>query len=228
VNKQQISGPVLTIDGPSGAGKGTISKAIAEKLDWHYLDSGALYRVLGIAALDKGISLDNEVALAELAEHIDLQFVQDNQGQWLILLDKQNVAEGLQAEQVGAAASKIAVYPRVRKSLLHKQRHYQKLPGLVADGRDMGSTVFPEAKYKVFLTASAKERANRRYKQLKEKGINANLPAVLKDIELRDKRDTERASSPLSIADGALYLDTSDMTINQAVNEVLTMLEERK
>lgn len=217
--------PVLTIDGPSGAGKGSISKRVAEKLGWHYLDSGALYRALGIAAVNNKISLDDEVALAELVNVINLEFTKNNQGEWAVFLEGEEIQARLKLEETGNVASKIAVFPLVRSRLLDKQHAFQCLPGLVADGRDMGSVVFPNANHKVYLTASVEERGNRRYKQLIGKGINANLPEVIQDVEQRDERDKNRSASPLMVPDGAVYIDSSDSTIEEVVQLVINSLE---
>jgi len=216
--------PVLTIDGPSGSGKGTISKAIAEQLGWHYLDSGAIYRALGIAAKLNHTDLTSDIALARLAEEIDLEFKPVSTGNWGVFLNGEEVGQQLQLEEVGDIASKIAVFPKVRESLLAKQQAFQQLSGLVADGRDMGTTVFPNATYKVYLTASAEERGNRRYKQLIEKGIDANLSNVIEDIEQRDYRDKNRAVSPLEVAEGALYIDSSTLSIKAVIQRVTDLL----
>lgn len=214
--------PVLTIDGPGGAGKGTVSRAIARKLGWHYLDSGAIYRALAIAVLRKNISLDDEAAIAKVAEGLNLSF-QCNE-KVAVLLDNDDISEQIQSETCGYAASKIAIYPAVRKALLQKQREFQKAPGLVADGRDMGTIVFPKAPYKVFLTARAGVRAERRYKQLKEKGIDVSLDRITRELEERDRRDRERANAPLVKADDAILIDSSDLTINEAIDKVLNII----
>lgn len=219
--------PVLTIDGPSGSGKGSISKRVAGKLGWHYLDSGALYRALGIAAIKNKIDIDNENALAELVDKIEFQFKRTKQGHWVVLLNGEEVQDQLQTEEVGDIASKIAVFTKVRQGLLAKQRAFQQTPGLVADGRDMGSVVFPEALHKVYLTASADERGKRRYNQLIGKGINANLADVIQDIEQRDVRDKNRTSSPLVVPEGAVYIDSSFNTIDEVVQQVLNILKNK-
>lgn len=219
--------PVLTIDGPSGSGKGSISKRVAGKLGWHYLDSGALYRALGIAAIKNKIDIDNENALAELVDKIEFQFKRTKQGHWVVLLNGEEVQDQLQTEEVGDIASKIAVFTKIRQGLLAKQRAFQQTPGLVADGRDMGSVVFPEALHKVYLTASADERGKRRYNQLIGKGINANLSDVIQDIEQRDVRDKNRTSSPLVVPEGAVYIDSSLNTIDEVVQQVLNILKNK-
>jgi 3-phosphoshikimate 1-carboxyvinyltransferase len=208
--------PVIAIDGPSASGKGTVAKLVAARLGYHYLDSGALYRLLAMAALRDSIPLSDEANLAELAERIEIRFEGER-----IWLDGALAGDELRGEQCAAAASKVAALPRVRAALLAKQHAFRKAPGLVADGRDMGSVVFPDAALKVFLTASAEARADRRYKQLKEKGIGANIAALLLDIRVRDERDTQRSASPLQQAPGASLLDTTALNIEQAVNEVL-------
>jgi len=217
--------PVLTIDGPSGSGKGSISKRIAEQLGWHYIDSGALYRTLGIAAINAQVDLANEDAVAALIDSIKLEFKRNEEGLWGVFLDGEEVGQLLQTEEVGNVASTIAVFPKVRSGLLALQKSFQQTPGLVADGRDMGSVVFPNAAYKVYLTASASERGERRYKQLIEKGIDANLRTIIQDIEERDLRDKSRAESPLVVPNGATYIDSSLMSIDEVVKQVLNIIE---
>ena len=186
--------PVLTIDGPSGSGKGTLAQQMAEKLGWHYLDSGAIYRVLAQAALKHQIDLTDETALASIAAQLDVQFVLKD-GQLQVVLEDEDVSLLIRSEQAGNAASKVAAFPAVRSALLQRQRDFCQPPGLVTDGRDMGTVVFPDAPYKVFLTASAEVRAERRYKQLKEKGIDSNLSDLVAEISERDERDTQREDS---------------------------------
>lgn len=219
--------PILTIDGPSGSGKGSISKRVSEQLGWHYLDSGSLYRALGIAAIKNKVGIDNEAALVELISNVKLEFKRTDQGQWGVLLDGEEIREQLATEEVGQLASKIAVFEKVREGLLAKQRAFHIMPGLVADGRDMGSVVFPNAAHKVYLTASADERGKRRYKQLIEKGINANLSDVIQDIEQRDERDKNRATSPLVVPKDAVYIDSSHKTIDEVVQQVLSLLKNK-
>ncbi|ORU92594.1 MAG: cytidylate kinase [Cycloclasticus sp. symbiont of Poecilosclerida sp. N] len=219
--------PVLTIDGPSGSGKGSISKRISEKLGWHYLDSGAIYRALGVAAIKNDIDISNEFEIAALIRRIDIEFKQSASGAWAAYLDGEQVQKKLQTEEVGNTASKIAIFPMVRRGLLAKQQGFQKAPGLVADGRDMGSVVFFNARHKVYLTASAEERGKRRYKQLIEKGISANLHNVIEDIEQRDERDKNRSASPLTVPDGAIYIDSSSSTIDEVVQQVLDSLDNK-
>ncbi|KXJ44197.1 MAG: (d)CMP kinase [Cycloclasticus sp.] len=219
--------PILTIDGPSGSGKGSISKRVSEQLGWHYLDSGSLYRALGIAAIKHKVDIDNEGALVELISRINLEFKRTDQGDWGVLLNGEEVRSLLATEEVGQLASKIAVFEKVREGLLAKQRAFHIMPGLVADGRDMGSVVFPNAAHKVYLTASADERGKRRYKQLIEKGINANLSDVIQDIEQRDERDKNRATSPLVVPKDAVYIDSSHKTIDEVVQQVLSLLKNK-
>ena len=205
--------PVLTIDGPSGSGKGTVAKLLAQALRWHYLDSGAIYRVLAYAARD--IDLTDEVALAAIAKQLDLTFLLTDNHLTVNLAGK-DITQRIRSELIGSAASKIASLPLVRAALLDRQRAFRQSPGLVADGRDMGTVVFPSADYKVFLTASVKIRAERRYKQLKENGIESNLSNIIADISKRDARDSQRRVAPLLAADNALALDSSNMGV-QAV-----------
>ncbi|GAB4117591.1 MAG: hypothetical protein Fur0026_05940 [Sideroxydans sp.] len=209
--------PVIAIDGPSASGKGTVAQRVAEALGMHYLDSGALYRLLGLAAQRHGVALDDEPGLAALAGKVDIRFEKGET--WL---DGAVVGDELRTEEAGAAASKVAAFPLVRASLLNKQRAFRQAPGLVADGRDMASVVFPDAVLKIFLTASAEARAQRRYKQLKEKGMSASIAALLQDIQARDERDMQRSVAPLQQAQGASLLDTTPLNIEQAVAEVLT------
>jgi len=211
--------PVLTLDGPSGAGKGTVSRALARQLGWHYLDSGAIYRALAVATLDAGLALDDIPGIAELAVAMDLRFeVSDG---LCVLLNGQDISARIGTETCGNAASIIAAYGPVRAALLEKQRAFRCSPGLVADGRDMGTVVFPDASHKVFLTASPQVRAGRRFKQLMEKGIDVNLHDLTKEIEERDKRDRERSEAPLRMADDALFVDSSDLTIEQVIARCL-------
>jgi len=214
--------PVITIDGPSGSGKGTVSRLLAGRLGWHFLDSGALYRITGLAALRQRLDLDDEPALGRLASALDVRFEEHGGGaDTRFLLAGEDVSEAIRSEECAAAASRVAVLPAVRASLLQLQRQCRRLPGLVADGRDMGTIVFPTAELKIFLVASAAERANRRYKQLKEKGISVSLDALLADIESRDSRDSNRSVSPLCQAADARLLDSTDKGIDEVVDTVL-------
>jgi cytidylate kinase len=208
--------PVIAIDGPSASGKGTVAQLVAQQLGFHYLDSGALYRLLGLAARQRGVALDDEEELARLARRMDVRFEGAD-----IWLDGVKVGDELRGEQCAAAASKVAALPAVRSALMDRQHAFRRAPGLVADGRDMASVVFPDAVLKVFLTASAEVRAERRYKQLMEKGMNANIAALLQEIRERDERDSQRSVAPLQQAPGASLLDTTDLDIGQAVQEVL-------
>ncbi|CAA9890606.1 cytidylate kinase [Candidatus Methylobacter favarea] len=217
-----MSIPVLTIDGPSGAGKGTVSRAVAKKLGWNYLDSGSIYRALAIALQKQTINLADELAIATVAQSMALEF--DCGEEFLVKLDGVNITDQLALESTGNIASIIAAFPEVRRVLVQKQRNFKQLPGLVADGRDMGTVIFPEAEIKVFLTASAAKRAGRRYKQLIEKGIDANLYTIIKEIEERDRRDMERKTAPLVMASDAFYIDSSEMTINSVIEEVLNLI----
>lgn len=211
--------PVLTIDGPSGSGKGTIAQLMAKKLGWHYLDSGAIYRVLAQAAIKHHIDLTDEAKLAEIAQNLDLVFSLANET-LKVVLEGEDVSNLIRSEQAGNAASKVASLPLVRTALLERQRAFRQSPGLVTDGRDMGTVVFQDAEYKVFLTASAKVRAERRYKQLKEKGIESNLSALIKEISERDERDSQRAVAPLRPADDAIQLDSTSMGIDAVFKHV--------
>ena len=208
--------PVITIDGPTASGKGTVAHRVADKLGFHYLDSGALYRLTALSALRRGTDLADEHALAKLAEHLQCSFQGGD-----IILSQENVSDAIRAEEVGNTASKIATFPAVRHALVGLQLGFRKAPGLVADGRDMGSVIFPHAALKVFLTASVRARAERRYKQLIDKGFSANMQDLLVDLQARDDRDTNRAIAPLAPAEGAFVLDTSEMNADQAVEQVL-------
>lgn len=223
--------PVLAIDGPSGSGKGTVSRILAERLGWHLLDSGALYRLVALAAERHGVALDDEVALAALAAGLDVDFVVQggDTAADRVLLEGRDVGQALRTETCGNAASRLAVLPAVRAALLERQRAFRQLPGLVADGRDMGSVVFPDAKPKIFLTASPQCRAERRYKQLIEKGLitnqsGANISDLVAEIAERDARDSARSASPLRPAADAVVLDTSGLAIEAVVHQVLNLL----
>jgi cytidylate kinase len=208
--------PVITIDGPTASGKGTVAHKVADRLGFHVLDSGALYRLTALAAIKSGTDLADEVNLSAIGGGLPARFVAGE-----IFLGDENVTQALRAEEVGNAASKIAALPAVREALFGLQLAFRRAPGLVADGRDMGTVIFPSAKLKVFLTASVAARAERRYKQLIGKGFPANMDDLLADLQARDERDTKRAVAPLVPAEGAHILDTSDMTADQAVEEVL-------
>jgi cytidylate kinase len=220
--------PVITIDGPSASGKGTISARVAEALGWHMLDSGALYRLVAYAALKQQIPLDDITQLESEARNLDVRFIAGSNGQeGAIYLGDENVTQAIRTEECGNAASTVAAIPAVRAALLERQRAFQQPPGLVADGRDMGSVVFPDADLKIFLTASAEERAKRRYNQLMEKGVSVNLADLFDEIAERDMRDSQRSTAPLKAADNAIELDTTQMTIAEVVDRVLTLYRSR-
>jgi cytidylate kinase len=219
--------PVMTIDGPSGSGKGTVSRVAARALGWALLDSGALYRLVALAGRKAGVRLDDGPGLARLAGRIDLRFGSDRAGEEVVWLDDQEVTGAIRTEGAGNDASKVAALPVVRTALLERQRRFAVPPGLVADGRDMGTVVFPQAEVKIFLTASASERAARRYKQLKEKGVAANLAALSLEIAERDRRDMNRAVSPLIASADATLLDTTGMSVDAVVERVLGVARER-
>lgn len=208
--------PVIAIDGPSASGKGTVAQRVAEKLGYHYLDSGALYRIVALAGRKQGISWQDEVALAAMAAGLDIRFENGE-----IFLNGDDVSADVRTEEMSRGASEVAVHPLVRRALVDLQRSFRKAPGLVADGRDMGSVIFPDAQTKIFLTASAEVRAERRYKQLMGKGNHAILADILKDLQMRDARDRERKVAPLQQCEDAALLDTDDLTIEQAVQSAL-------
>lgn len=215
------TGPVITVDGPSGAGKGTLCQMLAAKLNWLLLDSGALYRVTALAAKQHGVEIENEAGLKVIAAHLDVQFqVSPKCDGVQVILEGQNVTSVLRTEETGAIASKVAAVNVVRSALLERQRDFQQLPGLIADGRDMGTVVFPEAELKIYLTATAEERGQRRYKQLIDAGKNANLAQIIDDIEARDDRDMNRSVSPLKPADDAIIIDSTSMSIEEVFCQV--------
>jgi cytidylate kinase len=213
--------PVMTIDGPSGSGKGTVSRAAARALGWGLLDSGALYRLVALAGRKNGIGFENGAELARLAESFDIRFGSTDEGEEAVWLDGTQVTDAIRTEQAGNDASKVAALPPVRAALLERQRRFAQAPGLVADGREMGTVVFPHATVKIFLTASADERAARRYKQLKEKGVAATLAALSLEIAERDRRDMNRAIAPLVASADAVLLDTTGMSVDTVVDRVL-------
>lgn len=226
VSNPQKDTPVICIDGPSGSGKGTIAQKVAQKLGWNLLDSGALYRLLALSAQNHGVEFSNEEALKVLAEHMDVQFKATEEGEdTAIILEGELVTNDIRTEAVGRAASQVAALPQVRQALLKRQHAFKEAPGLVADGRDMGTVVFTEAPVKIFLTASAEERAQRRYKQLKEKGFDASLGALVEEIQARDDRDMNRAVAPLKPADDAMVIDSTDLTIEEVYQSVLEQAE---
>jgi CMP/dCMP kinase len=218
--------PVLTIDGPSGSGKGTISRAVAERLGWHYLDSGALYRAVGLAAAWEGVDLSDPEAVAQCARRTEIRFETQGAGEPHVIVNGKDATRQLRTETAGAAASAIAAQPPVRAALVDLQHGFRRLPGLVADGRDMGTVIFPDAPFKVFLTASAGERAQRRYKQLKEKGVSVNLDSLLHEIAARDERDAGRAVAPLKPALDAVVVDSTGTPITEVIERVLAVLPE--
>jgi CMP/dCMP kinase len=218
---------VLTIDGPSGSGKGTVSRAAARALGWALLDSGALYRLVALAGRQAGVSLDDGPELARLAQGLDIRFGSEGSGEEVVWLDGKQVTGAIRTEQAGNDASKVAAFPVVRAALLERQRRFAVPPGLVADGRDMGTVVFPQAEVKIFLTASAAERAARRHKQLKEKGVAATLAALSLEIAERDLRDSTRTASPLVASADAILLDTTGLSVDEVVERVLRVARER-
>ena len=219
--------PVLTIDGPSGSGKGTVSRAVAHALGFRLLDSGALYRLVALAGRRAGMGLEDEAALSALAGKFEIGFGAGPAGEEIVRLDGRDVTRDIRTEQAGNDASKVAALPGVRAALLERQRRFAAPPGLVADGRDMGTVVFPAARAKIFLTASAEERAQRRYKQLKEKGVTATLAALSLEIAERDRRDISRSVSPLAASDDAVVFDTTGVPVDAVIGRVLQIARER-
>lgn len=219
--------PVLTIDGPSGSGKGTISRLVADRLGWHYLDSGALYRAVGVAAGWADLDLADPAALVRCTFDTEIRFRETAAGDLRILVNGLDATDELRTETAGAAASAIAAIPEVRAALKDRQRDFRCAPGLVADGRDMGTVIFPDAQLKVFLTASAEERAERRYKQLNDKGVPVTLPGLLREILARDSRDAQRAVAPLRAAEDAVRIDTTGLGIDLVVDRVLALVRDR-
>ncbi|WP_111656333.1 (d)CMP kinase [Isoalcanivorax indicus] len=215
-----VNSPVLAIDGPSSSGKGTVARIVASRLGWHLLDSGALYRVLGLHAEQQGVALDDEPAVEALARRLPVQFREEGDDT-RVLLQGTDISHVIRDERVGELASRVAVMQPVRDALLARQQAFAEAPGLVADGRDMGTVVFRDAPLKIFLTASAEERARRRYNQLKEKGFDANLPALVEDIRARDDRDMQREVAPLKPADDAIVIDSTSLSIDDVVNRIL-------
>ncbi|WP_087108961.1 (d)CMP kinase [Parendozoicomonas haliclonae] len=221
--------PVVTIDGPGGSGKGTVCGLLARELGWHLLDSGALYRLTALAAINHGVSLDDEASLEVLAAHLDVQFVAGDGDQVPpgIILEGEPVEKAIRQEEIGLGASKIAALPAVRSALLSRQQAFAELPGLVADGRDMGTVVFPNAPVKIFLTASAEERAKRRFIQLQEQGVDVSLDRLLEDIIRRDEQDANRAVAPMIPADDAIVLDSTKLTIQEVLARVLEEMRKK-
>ncbi|MEH6590186.1 MAG: (d)CMP kinase [Halioglobus sp.] len=219
--------PVITVDGPSGAGKGTISHMLADALGWALLDSGALYRVVGQACLIEGISWDNHKSVAHLARHLAVEFISAPTGEVLVSYKGRDISREIRTEEGGRGASTVAAIPSVREALLARQHDFLRPPGLVADGRDMGTVVFPDAPLKFFLTASADERAERRYNQLIEKGESVSLPRLLADIQERDARDSSRAVSPLVAAEDAIFIDSTAIPVDQVFEIVMLKVKER-
>ncbi|WP_257279669.1 MULTISPECIES: (d)CMP kinase [unclassified Endozoicomonas] len=226
-NSAHISVPVVTIDGPSGSGKGTVAALLAKEFGWHLLDSGALYRLTALAAMNHGVDFSDEKSLEVLAGHLDVQFEPGAEGEGLkIILEGERVGANLRTEEVGAKASRVAVLPGVRKALLNRQQDFAEAPGLIADGRDMGTVVFPRANVKVYLTASAEERAKRRQNQLQQKGIDASFDQLLADILARDNRDMNRDVAPLKPADDAIVLDSTRLSIQEVFVRVVDVMRQ--
>ena len=223
-NSQSRIAPVIAIDGPGGSGKGTVSMRLAQELGWHFLDSGALYRIVAVAAMDRNIASDDGLSLGELAAQLDVKFSFSNEG-LVVLLEGTHITDRLRSEEVSAYASEAATIAAVRAALVARQRAFRKAPGLVADGRDMGTVIFPDAILKIFLTASVDARANRRYKQLKEKGESVNLSRLFRDIKNRDKRDSTRAIAPLRPADDAHVIDSTELGIKEVLQVIDDLLD---
>lgn len=219
--------PVITVDGPSGAGKGTVSYMLAQKLGWHLLDSGALYRITGQACVLEGVSWDDHPAVAEVARNLDVAFTLADNGEMRVMYRGQDLSARIRTEEGGLGASTVAAIPAVREALLERQRDFMQPPGLVADGRDMGTVVFCDAPLKIFLTASPAERAQRRYKQLIAKGENVSLPRLLEDIQARDERDSSRSVSPLVPAEDAIVIDSSAMPITEVLDRVMREVKKK-
>ena len=220
--------PVVTVDGPSGAGKGTVSHLLADTLGWHFLDSGALYRVTGQACLIEGVSWDDHPGVTDIARHLEVTFESAPSGEVMVAYRGQDVSRAIRTEEGGRGASTVAAIPSVREALLARQREFARPPGLVADGRDMGTVVFPDAALKIFLTASAAERAERRYHQLLEKGESVSLPRLLADIEERDARDSSRAVAPLVPAEDAVIVDSTAVSIDEVFHRVMAEVKGKR
>lgn len=218
--------PVITLDGPSGTGKGTLCYLIAKELGWHYLDSGASFRILAHAAVEKGVNVQHEIALQKLAAALDFEFVETStSNEMQVLVEGVDVTAAIRTEDCGNTASKIAIFPAVRQTLLARQRAFRKWPGLVTDGRDMGTVIFPDASLKFFLNADTKERAQRRFLQLKKKGVHARLDSILQDLEERDRRDQDRGTAPLKPAEDALFVDTTHLDIDASFAELMRCIK---
>lgn len=220
--------PVLAIDGPSGSGKGTVGQALAAQLGWHFLDSGTLYRAVALLAERQGCDTGDEAGLVRIAQDLDIDFEIQGDAPVRVVLGGEEVGTAIRSEEISALASQVAVVPGVRRALVGKQRALRRPPGLVADGRDMGTVVFPDATLKIYLTASAETRAERRYKQLKHKGLDVNLARLAEEIRVRDARDAQRDASPLKAADDAQIVDTTSLTVAQVVHRILDLLRERQ